>query len=105
MQPGIVARFNNLLAAASGDASGNAILAIDMEFPGFLRQARDHTRRSKYLTSLLAGVNIHISYIHIYTTSSICIYTHTRMYKHKHIYIYIHIHIHTHTYSHIYICT
>lgn len=33
-----IVRFNNLLAAASGDASGNAILAIDMEFPGFLRQ-------------------------------------------------------------------
>ena len=40
-------RFNNLLAAASGDASGNAILAIDMEFPGFLRQdSRSEQRNS-----------------------------------------------------------
>ncbi len=42
-------RFNNLLAAASGDASGNAILAIDMEFPGFLRQEpRSGARAQRY---------------------------------------------------------
>lgn len=41
--------FNNLLAAASGDASGNAILAIDMEFPGFLRQEpRSGARAQRY---------------------------------------------------------
>ncbi|CAK9067360.1 unnamed protein product [Durusdinium trenchii] len=43
--------FNNLLAAASGDASGNAILAIDMEFPGFLRQEpRICARAARYQT-------------------------------------------------------
>lgn len=44
-----ILRFNNLLAAASGDASGNAILAIDMEFPGFLRQEpRSGARAQRY---------------------------------------------------------
>ena len=47
--PTFILRFNNLLAAASGDASGNAILAIDMEFPGFLRQEpRSGARAQRY---------------------------------------------------------
>jgi len=41
--------FNNLLAAAAGDASGGALLAIDMEFPGFLRQEpRSGARSARY---------------------------------------------------------
>lgn len=41
--------FGNLLAAATGDASGGAILALDMEFPGFLRQEpRTGARAARY---------------------------------------------------------
>mmetsp|Transcript_106875 Transcript_106875/g.189936 ORF Transcript_106875/g.189936 Transcript_106875/m.189936 type:complete len:368 (+) Transcript_106875:71-1174(+) len=41
--------FNNLLAAAAGDASGGAILALDVEFPGFIRQEpRAGARSARY---------------------------------------------------------
>eukprot|EP00930_Biecheleria_cincta_P040550 TRINITY_DN27777_c0_g1_i1.p1 TRINITY_DN27777_c0_g1~~TRINITY_DN27777_c0_g1_i1.p1 ORF type:complete len:400 (+),score=70.56 TRINITY_DN27777_c0_g1_i1:48-1247(+) len=41
--------FNNLLSAASVDASGGVILALDMEFPGFLRQdPRTTARAARY---------------------------------------------------------
>jgi len=41
--------FTNLLAAAAGDASGGAILALDVEFPGFIRQEpRAGARSARY---------------------------------------------------------
>lgn len=41
--------FNNLLSAASADASGGVVLALDMEFPGFLRQEpRTQSRAARY---------------------------------------------------------
>jgi len=41
--------FNNLLSATSVDASGGVVLALDMEFPGFLRQdPRTAARAARY---------------------------------------------------------